>query len=692
MYLLSLVVILTISTVAYANPFQTYNLSEKLNALSKDETVLASTYEITSENYLKVKGMIPQNDNLSVRSKSFIVIIFDKEIVLKDSEQISLTSNGSVIESLKEVEGNKLLIHPTSSLSLSTTYKVSVDSESISSSNNEYLEQDFEKSFTTASRSDRNLQVVKIHPESPGVMLNDSAPIQLFFNKVIVPGESFSNIQGSINGEAVEVEARAHGMVMDLSVNLNEISEGYLNIQIPESSLQDQLGEEYNEQIELQYTLSSNLLSARSSTNSISSLNEVDRSYYHKRISSGSEHTLIINDDNQVFSWLHKDFNQIGFDNPLYDGQSAMVTSLEDKDIVSVSAGDSHSLALASDGTVWAWGDNTYGQLGDGTYTFSSTPVQVVGIDGSGFLNDIVAISAGWNHNLAVSSEGNVFAWGTNEYGQLGDGGNSWDSPLPIHVLAAEDEGQSYLEDIIYADAGAYHSVALKADGTAYVWGDQWRMFEFQIDLQTYVPTRIEADIYNNPINNVKDIQASPYGTILLTEDGKMLAKGAELSGEFGQGRDTGGYNPWFDYIYFNADTVLEDIESFDITSGRYESNTEQGIYISAIDTVGSLYSWGGWLGYPRIVTEGSFISIGNSLLGGMSFKEDGTLLVWNYNRILDTFDYPEKHILKEYVYDKTKENRLTSVTITIDQSKYRQDFIYDGNGNLISKNTIQIE
>src|SRR2546425_479741 len=75
---------------------------------------------------------------------------------------------------------------------------------------------------------------------------------------------------------------------------------------------------------------------------------------------------------------------------------------------VAVAGGGYHSLALKSDGTVWAWGDNSGGQLGNGTNTLSNTPVQVFGLSG------VVAVAAGGGHSLALKSDGTVWAWGIN--------------------------------------------------------------------------------------------------------------------------------------------------------------------------------------------------------------------------------------------------------------------------------------
>ncbi|MDR1157072.1 MAG: S8 family serine peptidase [Oscillospiraceae bacterium] len=123
--------------------------------------------------------------------------------------------------------------------------------------------------------------------------------------------------------------------------------------------------------------------------------------------------------------------------------------------VVQASAGTGHTLILKENGTVWAWGDNTYGQLGDGTTTDRLTPVQVVG------LTNIAAISAGDYHNLVADLGGSVWAWGRNDHGQLGDDSIVGGSVV-VQVMG------------VYADiiaAGGAHSLALTWDSDLYGWG-----------------------------------------------------------------------------------------------------------------------------------------------------------------------------------------------------------------------------
>ena len=122
-----------------------------------------------------------------------------------------------------------------------------------------------------------------------------------------------------------------------------------------------------------------------------------------------------------------------------------------------VAGGTSHSLGLKSDGTVWAWGWNSQGQLGDGTTTQRTTPIQ------TSLLTNVIAIAAGDLHSLAVKSDGTVWAWGVNGSGQLGDG-TTTTRKTPVQV--------SGLTGALAVAAGNSHSLCLKADGTVAAWGN----------------------------------------------------------------------------------------------------------------------------------------------------------------------------------------------------------------------------
>jgi alpha-tubulin suppressor-like RCC1 family protein len=128
--------------------------------------------------------------------------------------------------------------------------------------------------------------------------------------------------------------------------------------------------------------------------------------------------------------------------------------------VIAVAAGHAHSLALKSDGTVWAWGANGLGELGDGTNTQRSTPVQVVGLSG------VTEIAAGREFSLAIqgggASAGTVWAWGSNATGQLGEG-STLNRNVPVLVLR--------LADVTAVAASDGWAMALRGDGTVWAWG-----------------------------------------------------------------------------------------------------------------------------------------------------------------------------------------------------------------------------
>ena len=117
----------------------------------------------------------------------------------------------------------------------------------------------------------------------------------------------------------------------------------------------------------------------------------------------------------------------------------------------------SHTMALKSDGTVWGWGNNYYGKLGDGTSTTRLTPTPVTHV------SDVSSIETGWKFTLALKSDGTVWGWGRNGSGQLGSGIDYSGTMTPEKI--------SSISDVVAIAAGGEHALAIKSDGSVWGWG-----------------------------------------------------------------------------------------------------------------------------------------------------------------------------------------------------------------------------
>lgn len=159
--------------------------------------------------------------------------------------------------------------------------------------------------------------------------------------------------------------------------------------------------------------------------------------------------------------------------------QFRQVANLEN--VVEISSGGSHDMALRADGTVWTWGRNTHGQLGDNDeaqtdslyFRDRNQPAQVPG------LSEMVAVAAGENHSLALKADGTVWAWGDNMSGQVGDGSTLADAtpraPTGVELNRVIPRQVVGLTDIVAIAADGISSAAVKADGTVWTWGGNGR-------------------------------------------------------------------------------------------------------------------------------------------------------------------------------------------------------------------------
>ena len=217
-----------------------------------------------------------------------------------------------------------------------------------------------------------------------------------------------------------------------------------------------------------------------------------------------------------------------------------------------VAAGEERIFHLVR-GRVVAWGDNQYGELGDGTFLDSDVPVEVVG------LNNITKIAAGQQHALALDASGGVWAWGRNDYGQLGVSGVTAQN-VPIRV-----PGLSDIKDIA---AGSAHSVAVRADGTVWSWGG------FDGGFGTS-PTLVAG------ISSATAVAAGEQHTLALRSDGSVLAWGANKRGQLGNGSTNDS---------LTVPVQVVDSEGLPISVVSVSAGASHSL---AVDANGTTWTWG---------------------------------------------------------------------------------------------------
>ncbi|MCL2562515.1 MAG: S-layer homology domain-containing protein [Oscillospiraceae bacterium] len=194
-------------------------------------------------------------------------------------------------------------------------------------------------------------------------------------------------------------------------------------------------------------------------------------------IAAGSWNTAALRDDGTVWTWGDNWSGQLGNgtipgeDNNWEHGHSLIPVQVQNlTNVIAIAAGNSHIVALRDDGTVWAWGDNWRGQLGDGTNNTRTTPVQVQN------LSNVTAITAGIQHTAALRDDGTVWAWGNNAEGQLGTETDGYYLNLGPYVELYVNYSTIPLQTqnlttVTAITAGWNHSIALKTDGSVWAWG-----------------------------------------------------------------------------------------------------------------------------------------------------------------------------------------------------------------------------
>jgi alpha-tubulin suppressor-like RCC1 family protein len=272
-------------------------------------------------------------------------------------------------------------------------------------------------------------------------------------------------------------------------------------------------------------------------------------------VSAGQAFSTALATSGSAFAWGDNTFGQLG------DRTTSQATSPVQivagtqgagmlSGITSLCTGQNHVTALTSSGAVYAWGDNAYGQIGDSTISnIRTSPVQVLaGAQGSGSLSNISSLANGSMHSLAVSTAGEVFAWGYNYYGELGNGqsGNGTDRAIPVRVVAGE-QGTGDLYSIVGVSAGWIHSVALTSSGTVFSWGDNtYGQLGNGTNNSSNAPVKVVAgEQGSGNLGSIKSLAGDQYFQSFGVADlGRTYSWGYNSDGQLGDGNTSNQTSP----------------------------------------------------------------------------------------------------------------------------------------------------
>lgn len=313
-----------------------------------------------------------------------------------------------------------------------------------------------------------------------------------------------------------------------------------------------------------------------------------------KQVATGERHSLLLMSNGFVFAWGNNQFGQLGngtTTDSLFPTQVVMADNVPLTGIVEIASGWNFNLALAGDGTVYSWGINQNGQLGNGTASASvyATEAQIVkGTDGTGSLTNIATIAAGRLTSYAVSQSGVLYAWGSNSHGQLGDTANG----AHYSPFASNQQGGEPLPQITKVAANAYSALALDVDGK--VWsmgsnGNGQRGFGTTSNSQ-YGAKQVTT--VGGTLPTIIGIGVGEAHGVAVSSAGKVYAWGYGADGRLGQGTDSA------DKYY--ATLVLDE--------DGYSFSSAESIFVGESETFakksnGTLWGWGrntsGVLGTP---------------------------------------------------------------------------------------------
>ncbi len=324
---------------------------------------------------------------------------------------------------------------------------------------------------------------------------------------------------------------------------------------------------------------------------------DVGLNNYSQVLSLGDYHSGVIAQNGSLYMWGSNDFGQIG-DGTTEDRYKHKPTKILDH-VIAVSLGGCHSGAITQDGSLYMWGRNSCGQIGDGTTEDRYKPTKI--------LDHVIAVSLGWCHSGAITQDGSLYMWGSNDYGEIGDG-TTEDRYKPTKIL----------DHVIAVSLGDRHSGAITQDGSLYMWGYN---SSGQIGDGTpgdrYKPTKI--------LDHVIAVSLGGCHSGAITQDGSLYMWGWN-NGQIGDGTTEDRYKPT---------KILDHVIAVSLG----------GCHSGAITQDGSLYMWGrndyGEIGdgttedrYKPTKILDHVIAVSLGYLHSGAITQDGSLYMWGCNNV----------------------------------------------------------
>jgi len=260
--------------------------------------------------------------------------------------------------------------------------------------------------------------------------------------------------------------------------------------------------------------------------------------------------TFALRKDGSLWAWGYNNIGQIGDGSTRYRQTPVHIMD----NIAAIATGEMHILALSDTGVLYAWGGNTHGQLGNGATTASQIPLQI--------LENITKIAAGHSHSLAVTDTGDLLAWGSNRHHQLGNE-IAENALLPTQIKS----------HVVTVAAGDGHSLAVASDNSLWAWGSN-NSGQLGVGNNASVYTQVQV------MGDVADAFADVNSSMAMSTDGVLFAWGCNMYSQHGNNTITNSYYPII---------VMNDISNVSLREGRAMVVTNEN----------NIYSWGKYkIGY----------------------------------------------------------------------------------------------